>query len=275
MAVASNADEYVVGRINIFFPANNNTPNDGNLTGQCVTLLKWFFAEMCDNFPSPFAARGDARYVGQTLVAQGLAVEVPYSERRRGDVICYEFGQYGHIASQLSGGRVFEENVNWSGVARRLVDGAYVYASRIGNENESWRADKNPHVYRLKGYNEGGNGMSTIATSDIVDSLAHAYLNDSIASNPGLSFYVGQPVENVIAAFNGSEQRAKYLKWLETVNWIADTRGQRLDNIAQLVGVENEDQYDDIIAAINKLKAGATGDTFEPVTEQLFKKKAK
>lgn len=273
MAVATNADEYIVGRINIFFPANNNTPNDGNLTGQCVTLVKWFFAEMCDNFPSPFAARGDARYVGQNLVAQGLAIEVPYDQRRRGDVITYEYGQYGHIGLVLSGDRTFEENVNWSGVARRVVDGAYVYASRVGNLSEVWRHDQ--HIYRLKGYNEGGNGMSTIATQDIVDSLAHAYLNDSVANNPSLSFYIGQPVENVVAAFNGSEQRAKYLKWLETVNWIADTRGQRLDNLAQLVGVENEDQYDDIIAAINKLKAGASGDTFEPVTDQLFKKKTK
>lgn len=153
MAVAANADDYTVGRVGIFFPANNQTPLDGNLTGQCVTLLKWFFAEMCA-IPSPFSARGDARYVGKTLVAQGLAVEVPYSERRRGDVICYEYGQYGHIALQLSGGRVFEENVNIGGVARKLVDGAYVYASRIGNENESWRNSQ--HVYRVKSYVEGG-----------------------------------------------------------------------------------------------------------------------
>jgi hypothetical protein len=154
--VAANADDYAVARQNIFFPANNETNADGNLTGQCVTLVKWFFAEMCDGFPRPFAARGDARYVGKNLVAQGLADEVPYAQRRRGDIICLEYGTYGHIYVELGGGRVFEENVNIGGVARRVVDGAYVYASRIGSDSESWRGADNPHAYRLKSYKEGG-----------------------------------------------------------------------------------------------------------------------
>lgn len=152
--IAPNADIYAAARVGIFFPAHNQTNADGNLTGQCVTLLKWFFAEMT-SIPAPFAARGDAKNVGRNLVAQGHAIEVPWAERRRGDIICYEYGIYGHIASQLSGGRVFESNVN-IGVARRLVDGTYVYASRIASENEAWRAGKNPHVYRLKSYVEEG-----------------------------------------------------------------------------------------------------------------------
>jgi hypothetical protein len=155
MPVAVNADIYAQERVGLMFPANGETPEDGDLTGQCVTLLKWFFAEMCANFPGPFSARGDARYVGKRLVAQGLAEEIPYDQRRRGDVICYEYGIYGHIALQLSGGRVFEENVNIGGVARRvLADGTVVYASRIGSETETWRHDQ--HVYRLKSYKEEG-----------------------------------------------------------------------------------------------------------------------
>lgn len=152
--IAPNADTYAAARVGIFFPAHNQTPVDGNLTGQCVTLNKWFLAEMTD-VPNPFSARGDARYVGQTLVRQGHAVEVPYDQRKPGDFICYEYGTYGHIALQLSGGRVFEENVNMPGTTRRLVDGAYVYSARIGSENESWRVGKNPHIYRIKGYSEG------------------------------------------------------------------------------------------------------------------------
>lgn len=156
--VATDADEYAASRQNIFFTANGETPADGDLTGQCVTLVKWFLAEMTE-VPLPFSARGDARYVGHTLVAQGHAVEVKYAERQEGDIICYEFGIYGHIATQLSGGRVFEENVNLGGVSRRLVNGDYVYASRIGSENEAWRADKNPHVYRIKTYQGGDANM--------------------------------------------------------------------------------------------------------------------
>lgn len=154
--VAANADDYAANRLNRFFTANGETPNDGDLTGQCVTLVKWFMAEMSD-VPSPFAARGDARYVGKRLVAQGLAVEVAYSERRRGDVICYEYGTYGHIGIVLSGDRTFEENVNWAGVASKIVDGARVYASRIGNLSESWRHDQ--HIYRLNSYKEGDMGQ--------------------------------------------------------------------------------------------------------------------
>lgn len=146
--VASNADDYSATRLGFFFPGSISS-----LDGQCVSLVKWFIAEMT-GIPNPQAARGDARYFGKRLVAEGLADEVPYANRRRGDIICYEYGTYGHIAVQLSGGRVFEENVNWPGVSSKVVDGARVYASRIGSEGESWRRDE--HVYRIKSYNEKG-----------------------------------------------------------------------------------------------------------------------
>lgn len=154
MAVAVNADEYAAPRQNWFFPGV--TPD---LDGQCVSLVKWFMQDM-SKVPNPQAARGDARYVGKTLVSQGHAIEVPYSERRRGDIICYEYGTYGHIAVQLSGSRVFEQNINIGGVSSKVVAGARVYASRIGSETESWRHDA--HIYRLKTYTEGSNMPSII-----------------------------------------------------------------------------------------------------------------
>lgn len=151
--IADNAEAYASTRLSIFFPAHNQTPADGNLTGQCVTLNKWFLAEMTD-VPSPFAARGDARYVGANLVAQGHAVKVPYNERRRGDFAVFEYGQWGHIGVLLDADRIFEQNVN-VGVARRFVDGAYVYASRVGRLSESWRPVQ-ATIYRIKSYNEKG-----------------------------------------------------------------------------------------------------------------------
>jgi len=153
--IADNAEAYAATRIGIFFPAHNQTPADGNLTGQCVTLNKWFLAEMTD-VPNPFAARGDARYVGQTLVNQGHAVQVPYAERRRGDFAVFEYGQYGHIGVLLDANRIFEENVNAGGAARRvLYDGTVVYAARIGNLGESWRPVQ-ATIYRIKSYTEKG-----------------------------------------------------------------------------------------------------------------------
>lgn len=162
--VNANADDYAAKRVGIFFPANNQTSADGNLTGQCVTLNKWFLAEMTD-VPSPFAARGDARYVGDTLVNQGHAVEVPYEQRRRGDFLVWKYGTYGHIGVLLSGDRVFEQNVNAGGAARRWVDGAWVYAARIGGLGESWRPVR-PNIYRIKSYKEEGSGQMIIQNAE-------------------------------------------------------------------------------------------------------------
>lgn len=168
MAVANNADDYANPRQNKFFPGV--VPE---LDGQCVSLEKWFLQEMT-SVPNPQAARGDAKLVGRTLVNQGHAVEVPYAQRRRGDIICYEYGTYGHVSIQLSNGRVFEQNVNWPGVASKVVDGATVYASRIGNENESWRANKNPHIYRVNSYKE--NDMAETVTPDTSKILQHGII---------------------------------------------------------------------------------------------------
>lgn len=164
--VDPNADVYAVKRQNIFF--SGVVPS---LDGQCVSLVKWFMQEMSD-VPNPQAARGHARSVGKTLVAQGHAVEVTYGQRKRGDVICYEFGEYGHTAIQLSGGRVFEQNVNWPGVASKIVAGARVYASRIGSESEPWR--QSVHIYRLKTYFEGGL-METFTEGNRVDFNVRTY----------------------------------------------------------------------------------------------------
>lgn len=150
MAVAANADDYAATRVGIFFPGV--TPY---YDGQCVSLVKWFMGEMA-GVADWNAARGNAKDVGRTLVAQGLARQVGWNERRRGDVIVYDYGQYGHIAVQLSNGRVFEQNVNMPGTTRRWVVDDYVYSARIGSENEAWRAGKNPLVYRLNGYAEPG-----------------------------------------------------------------------------------------------------------------------
>lgn len=164
--VAISADEYAISRQNIFFKTIY-----ASLEGQCVTLTKCFMEDMT-SVPNPHAARGDAKLVGKTLVAQGHAVEVPFSERKRGDLICYEYGTYGHIATQLSGGRVFEQNVNMGGVQSKIVDGERVYASRIGSENESWRVGKNPHIYRLKSYKEG----NIMADFEVLQQMSHSIL---------------------------------------------------------------------------------------------------
>lgn len=156
MAVNKNADDYANARVGIFFPASSTpwpgTSKDGDLTGQCVTLNKWFLAEMC-KVPGAFDARGHARSVGRTLVAQGHAYEVSRAEAKRGDFVVYEYGEYGHIAVLCSGGNIFQENAQVPGVASRIVAGSRVYAATIVPMYNTLGGVA-PRFYRIKTYVE-------------------------------------------------------------------------------------------------------------------------
>ena len=153
MAANRNADEYAAKRLGIFFPGSSNcTMDDGDLTGQCVSLVKWFGAEMCD-LPNPGAARGNAKDFGNTLVNQGLAYEVAPNQRQQGDLVVWPLdgGGYGHIGVLLSGDRVFEENVALPGSSARVIAGNTVYSSRIDPLYANWRRG-GVRFYRMKNY---------------------------------------------------------------------------------------------------------------------------
>ncbi len=211
MAVAIDADAYAAARLNIFFPGVDPT-----LDGQCVSLAKWFLQEMT-GVPNPQAARGDARYVGHTLVNQGHAIEVPYSDRREGDLITYEYGVYGHIGVVLSGDRTFEENVNWSGVASKIVDGSRVYASRIGSLNETWRHDQ--HIYRIKTY-QGGDMIGPESTNLL--RIGHS----EVGGWPFAETHNGNYDKTFHAAWDGKDEDAfMYAQWLAGATF----RNNRID----------------------------------------------
>jgi CHAP domain len=153
MATNPNTDDYAARRLGMFFPGSSDgTMNDGDLTGQCVSLVKWFGAEMC-NLPNPGAARGNAKDFGNTLVNQGLAYEVPPNQRQQGDLVVWpqDGGGYGHIGVLLSGDRVFEQNVALPGSSARVVAGNTVYSSRIDPFHANWRRG-GVRVYRMRNY---------------------------------------------------------------------------------------------------------------------------
>lgn len=153
MATNPNADDYAAKRLGIFFPGSSNgTMDDGDLTGQCVSLVKWFGAEMCD-LPNPGAARGNAKDFGNTLVNQGLAYEVAANQRAQGDIVVWQQdgGGYGHIGVLLSGDRVFEQNVALPGSSTRVIAGNTVYSSRIDPLYANWRRG-GVRVYRMRNY---------------------------------------------------------------------------------------------------------------------------
>jgi len=252
-----NADDYAAARLNIFFPAHNNTPADGNLTGQCVTLVKWFMAEMSE-VPDPFSARGHARSVGRTLVNQGHAVEVPYSDRRRGDIITNEYGDYGHIYVQLSGGRVFEENANfYPQVARRLVDGAWVYASRIGRDNESFRHDI--HVYRLKTYKEGAPNMPTLIDEEGVRILAVGVLNrpEPLTTTPDLRGHIGGDALAKIKEFWYSPEGKAANAWQQKAPKLIEDLANKQTELNNIIAELNKRPTDEQFQALTKAAADA------------------
>lgn len=149
-------EEYAQACVGNFLPADSGPPAsaaDGNLTGQCVTLEKWVFATFTD-IPNPFAARGDARYLGINLVKQGLAVLVPAGQQMPGDTVCYEYGTYGHTGTLLAGNRLFQQNANITGAKRRVLsDGTVVYSATIVPLYSSLGGVA-PKFYRLNSFKE-------------------------------------------------------------------------------------------------------------------------
>lgn len=152
------ADSWAGPRVGIFFPATSNNKLDaGDLDGQCVSLAKWFIYEAC-SVPNPGEARGHAKDYGNTLVAQGHAVEVPAAQRKAGDLVIWpqDGGSYGHIGVLLDNDRVFEQNVGLPGSSHKYVrqsDGSnvLVFASRIDPLFASWRKGA-ARYYRIKTY---------------------------------------------------------------------------------------------------------------------------
>lgn len=259
--VTTNADTYASSRVNIFFPANDQTPLDGNLTGQCVTLVKWFMAEM-SNVPNPFAARGDARNVGHNLVAQGLAKEVPTGQQKRGDIVTYEYGTYGHIGVLLSNNKFFQENANVAGATKRtLADGTVVYSSTIVNLYPSLGGVA-PRFYRLNTYNEDG-GEEIMQPNDLNLVSQIAWDKQLDGSDNFVKNYTGKSVSATLLDVSRSaanlELRRKAREYdkqqpvlADAVNWknYALKRIPELDTLLKTELTSNEQQKLDQIKKI-------------------------
>lgn len=279
MSVAANADDYAATRLNIFFPANSSPPsgNDGDLTGQCVTLDKWFFAEMCDGFPSPFAGRGDARYVGINLVSQGLAVAVPAGQQRRGDLVTYEYGQYGHTGILLSGNRLFQENAQAPGATKKtLSDGTVVYSSTIVTLYPSLGGVA-PKFYRLKNYVEGEMANFTQEQEKVAALLA-------TGSIPGDNYNYPFTVEEInldnLNTFLQTWQSRQTMITKDMENAVADGISGIKGYIgwdgynSQFLGKSVVGSYPAMVQywIAQKPAAPAPGGVYKPVTTQLYEK---
>lgn len=149
MASKPNALLWAQSNLNKFFRGN-----PASLTGQCVSLVKWFLQDMT-SVPDPQSARGHAKDFGETLVRQGHAKRVSSLLRKRGDIAVWPLdgGGYGHIGILVDRNTVFEENVGLVGTKSKLVSGVMVYASRLDPVKAFWRKGS-PVFYRVKTYKE-------------------------------------------------------------------------------------------------------------------------
>jgi hypothetical protein len=163
-----------------------------------------------------------------------------------------------------------------------LSDGSILSASS-GNQNAVVHHPNLQHLssyyggrLTLRGWSEdiGGRRITeekeevVKATKEQVESLAQAYLGDSLARNPGLEYYIGMELDKVIGTFNDSAQRDVYLKNQENVLAIANLRGARLDDIAKLVGAKNGD---DVGTITENIKRGLGGSKFQVIDEPVYK----
>ncbi|KUM39027.1 CHAP domain-containing protein [Arthrobacter sp. EpRS71] len=206
MAVNQNADDYANARLGIYFPGHPAT-----LTGQCVSLIKWYLGEMC-GVAEWQAARGHAKDFGDTLVSQGLATVVSAGSRKRGDLVVWkqDGGGYGHIGVLCSNDNVFEENVGLAGSKSAVYGGNTVYASRIDPLNAVWRKGP-PTFYRVKTYVESiqqPQGGDMVTNRDQLNKLYEAVLRRPRGAGEGEDVYLGKDSGFVFNDLYASRERS-------------------------------------------------------------------
>ena len=258
MTANKNADDYANARIGIFFPGF-----PAPLTGQCVSLAKWFLGEMCD-ITDWQNGRGNAKDFGDTLVNQGLAYVV--SSPQRGDLVAWkkDGGGYGHIGVMCSGGNVFECNAGLVGTPSIKVpdgEGGYttVYASRVDPLYANWRKGS-PTFYRVRTYvenitqpapqtNQGEQDMPIPDADNYYWRYNKAMVNirgREMSRDEFNKNFVGRSDLDMLGAMlddaeaDNNVNNAKVGKQAITENWqkqIADTKKQLADETAKSIGL--------------------------------------
>lgn len=210
MAKQTNVDVWAASNLGYFFPArSNNTFEDEDLTGQCVSLIKWYLNDFT-TVPNPANARGHAKDYGDTLVSQGYADKV--STVKVGDIVVWKLdgGGYGHIGIYTSNG-VFEQNVGGLGSSSKQVIGGYnngkpiyvtVYSARVDPLYASFRKGS-PTFYRVKDTFKGEN-MDKL-DKELVQILCFGVLQrDGLAERPNaladayVAGYIGRNLDGAV-----------------------------------------------------------------------------
>ena len=85
-----------------------NPTTEESYKGECVSLIQQYLSKV---FNIPFKARGNAKDWAN-IVIEGFNKFAPDNVLKPGDIIVYDWGQYGHLAIVTADGKSLEQNKN-------------------------------------------------------------------------------------------------------------------------------------------------------------------
>lgn len=115
-----------------------NPTEEGSYKGECVSEVQQYLSKV---HGIPFKARGNAKDWANITI-EGFNRYAPDNALKPGDIVVYDWGQYGHIAIITVNGESLEQNKNGDGkITVGLVTPGYVMIHRparieLGTETE-------------------------------------------------------------------------------------------------------------------------------------------
>ena len=85
-----------------------NPTEEGSYKGECVSLVQQYLSKVHN---IPFKARGNAKDWANITI-EGFNRYAPDNTLKPGDIVVYDWGQYGHIAIITVDGKSLEQNKN-------------------------------------------------------------------------------------------------------------------------------------------------------------------
>lgn len=126
-----------------------NPTAEGSYKGECVSLVQQYLSKVHN---TPFKARGNAKDWAN-IVIEEFNKFAPDNTPKAGDILVYDWGQYGHLAIVTVDGKSLEQNKNGNGrITVGEITGGYVMIHRpakidLGVSTDNYNVGQ---VYTLK-----------------------------------------------------------------------------------------------------------------------------
>lgn len=215
----------------------------GVYNGQCVSLIKALLEFL--GAPNPYAARGNAKDYGDTLVRQGIA-----SNRAGWLNVCVnrDMGviggvRYGHIWLDLSGEMNVEQN------------GARALRTTINTRPRS----QAQQIINLDQYLKEEN-MPTLIDEEGVRILAVGVLNrpEPLKTTPDLRGHIGGDALAKLKEFWYSPEGRAANKWQQAAPELIASQAQAIDTLNQKIAELSDRPTKETLAAVQKAADEAT-----------------